>query len=113
MSELDYFYVPTVERYPTIEECVAIHGKAMLVVHHEVIDKVSDLQSQLEDMNQNCISRSLHESRMSVVEKERDMMVKALSFYAKGEHWSIYPLHGERILDKGELARETLQKLGK
>lgn len=42
--------------------------------------------------------------------KERDKYKAALEFYAAGKHWAIYPVHGERVLDKGEIAREALKE---
>lgn len=48
--------------------------------------------------------RNLYEAERLKNEK----LVAALQFYARGEHWTLRPMTGETICDKGAVAKKAL-----
>lgn len=66
----NYFY-----SYPSQDEGVVsqLHNLSSIIENSK---QVKDLQSQLEEMNQNCISLNLHESRMKAVSEELEACKK-------------------------------------
>jgi hypothetical protein len=53
---------------------------------------------------------NLAEAKLADQEERIAVLVEALEFYASGNHWAIYPIHGERILEKGAMARKALEQ---
>jgi len=48
---------------------------------------------------------------LPVIEEMRlknEKLVVALQFYARGEHWTLRPMIGDTICDKGEVAKKAL-----
>lgn len=47
MSKQDFYYVPTILKYSTMDECVKKHGEGSLVADHQVLDRLDDYKSNI------------------------------------------------------------------